>query len=94
MNATKTITLKTATKTTPLVFHRQSFTERLIFTSRPDASTRLALRRAGYRWNAAGWWWKNHNSTAPIKPRELAALLAPANDNEPDINDVLAAATA
>ena len=44
----------TKTQTAPVVFHLQSFTERLIFTARPDASTRLALRRAGYRWNPAG----------------------------------------
>src|SRR5690349_19102305 len=84
--------MATATKTAPAVFHRQSFTQRLIFTSRPDRSTRLALRAAGFRWNPAGYWWANTNSTAPLKQKELAALLAPvaANDNEPDSNDVIA----
>lgn len=68
------------TKTGPSVFYRHSFTERLIFTSRPDQDTRLALRAAGYRWNRAGWWWKNSNNTQPLKGKQLANLLTPVND--------------
>ncbi|MFO0949644.1 MAG: hypothetical protein U0835_00540 [Isosphaeraceae bacterium] len=45
--------MQTKTKAQP-VFYRQSFTERLIFTSKPDAATRKALRDGGWKWNRAG----------------------------------------
>lgn len=62
---------------TPPVFFRESRTEKLTFPGKPDAATRKALREAGFRWNGTQWW-RNVNSTVVIKPRDLAALLAPA----------------
>ncbi len=84
--------MKTATVQ---IIRRESFTTQLFFTTRPDRATRQALKDAGFRFNGLSWW-KNVNSTAPMKHRELSDLLAPlaANDNDPNISDVLAAAMA
>lgn len=81
--------MQTKTKPAP-TFLRTSFTEKLTFPTKPDAATRAALRAAGFRWNGVQWF-RNQNQTAPIKPSELAALLAPASD-EPDSSEVIAAA--
>lgn len=78
--------MKTAkTKTTPAVFHRTSFTERLVFMSKPDRVTRLALRSAGFRWNVGGgYWWRHNAAMEPLKPSELADILTPAPAEEPE----------
>jgi len=69
-------------KTQPITaFYRQSFTERIVFQTKPDRATRLALRSTGWHWNPAGHWWRNTNSLTPLKPADLAAILTPANDN-------------
>ncbi len=57
------------------IIRRESHTEQLFFATRPDRATRQALKAAGYRFNGFSWW-KNRNQTGPIKPRDLAALLA------------------
>ncbi|MFO0906854.1 MAG: hypothetical protein U0794_00580 [Isosphaeraceae bacterium] len=64
--------MQTKTKAQP-VFYRQSFTERLIFTSKPDAATRKALRDGG--WKEPGRV-VEERGTQPLKAKELADLLA------------------
>ena len=59
------------------ILHRTSLTEKLAFTTRPDAATRKALIAAGWRYNGLHWW-RNRNETVLRKPRELHALLEPA----------------
>jgi len=70
------------TKAQP-IFLRSSFTEKLVFPGKPDAATRLALRTAGFRWNGVQWF-RNQSQTAPIKARDLAALLAPVPAEQPE----------
>lgn len=78
----------TKTKATPTVFHRSSFTERLVFMNKPDRVTRLALRSAGFRWNTGGgYWWRNHSAMEAIKPRELSDLLAPIAANAGEVTE-------
>lgn len=78
----------TKTKATPTVFHRSSFTERLVFMSKPDRVTRLALRSAGFRWNTGGgYWWRNHSAMEAIKPADLAAILTPVNDDSGEVTE-------
>jgi hypothetical protein len=69
------------TKPAP-TFLRTSYTERLVFPSKPDAATRRALRMAGFRWNQI-FWYRTQSTTAPIKAADLSTLLTPANDNTP-----------
>lgn len=59
------------------IIHRTSSTEQLFFTAKPDASTRAALRAAGWRWNRLGWW-RNVNGTTLRKPKDLADIIGPA----------------
>jgi hypothetical protein len=73
--------MQTKTKTAP-VFLRTSFTEKLVFTTKPDRATRIALATAGFRWNGVAWW-RNQNQTTQIKPREFVDLLAPQQQPEP-----------
>jgi hypothetical protein len=63
------------------IIHRTSFTEKLVFTTKPDHPTRLALRTAGFRWNGIAWW-RNTNQTSVIKPKQLADLLTPISQPE------------
>ena len=58
------------------VIRRESTTQQLFFTTKPNKETRQALRAAGFRWNGLNWW-KNVNATTVIKPKELSPLLAP-----------------
>jgi hypothetical protein len=58
------------------IVHRTSRTEKLAFTSRPDAATRKALTAAGWRYNGLHWW-RNVNETSIRKAKDLPALLAP-----------------
>ncbi|MEW4569527.1 hypothetical protein AB1L88_16805 [Tautonia sp. JC769] len=63
------------------IVHRTSRTEKIAFTSKPDAETRRALAAAGWRYNGLHWW-RNVNETVIRKPRELPALLAPLGEPE------------
>ncbi|WP_169974012.1 hypothetical protein [Tautonia rosea] len=58
------------------IVHGTSRTEKIAFTSKPDAATRRALAEAGWRYNGFHWW-RNVNETVIRKPKELSALLAP-----------------
>ncbi len=82
------------TATIAPTFLRSSVTEKLVFPVKPSASTRRSLRMSGFRWSGF-YWYRTQSQTGPIKPKALAELLTPANDNaEPDINDILEAAMA
>ena len=72
------------------IIHRQSFSERLFFASKPDAKTRAALRLAGWKWDRAGNWWRNTQSCVPIRLKQLNPLLTPANDNIPQPEQAVA----
>jgi len=55
------------------IVYRESHTERLFFTTAPDHDTRLALRAAGWKYDRMGWF-RNHNQTQLIKPKEVEGL--------------------
>lgn len=63
--------------------YRESHTERLFFTSRPDYATRRALQAAGWKWDRSGNWYRNVNSTRVLKPKEFPALVALSEQSEP-----------
>lgn len=63
------------------IVHRTSRTEKLAFTTRPDAATRKALAAAGWRYNGLHWW-RNVNETVIRKPKDLPSLLAPIGQSE------------
>lgn len=65
----------------PQIIRRESHTEKLVFTSKPDRTMRATLKAAGFRWNGVAWW-RNVNSTTAHKVKEFSALVA-ANDNTP-----------
>ncbi len=63
------------------IVHRTSRTEKLAFTTKPDAATRKALIAAGWRYNGLHWW-RNENETVIRKAKDLPALLAPLGQPE------------
>ena len=58
------------------IIHRESHTEQLFFTTKPDAATRKALREAGWKFNGIGWF-RNVNLTTAKKAKDLPPLLVP-----------------
>lgn len=62
--------------------YRFSHTERLFFASKPPLAVRRQLSAAGWKWDRRGAWFRNHNLTEAIKPKQLESLLTPAEQPE------------
>jgi hypothetical protein len=80
---------------------RSSYTERLVFLTKPSHATRRKLSAEGFSWNGV-LWYRTRATTSTLNPDQLETILAPDTSEvtdttpepaDPDIN-VLEAALA
>jgi hypothetical protein len=55
---------------------RTSFTERLVFLTKPDVATRRKLSAEGFKWNGA-LWYRTRGTASTLRPKQLDAILTP-----------------